>query len=158
MQALGTSPADTLQEEHQAATSLLQILDEEQACLLNAETESLAGLTQKKAALVGEMTELAKRRHQSLASAGLAPNESGMQNWIGSPASSPSAGRMWKALLSLIETAREKNRVNGLLIGKYLARNQSALKVLQGSPQGGGFYGPDGQATTRSTTRSLVVG
>jgi flagella synthesis protein FlgN len=158
MQELGNSPADTLQEEHRAATSLLQILDEEQACLLNAETASLEGLTQQKAALVGEMTELAKRRHALLARAGFTANEAGMQGWIGSPASSPSAGRMWKALLSLAENAREKNRVNGLLISQYMARNQNALKILQGSPQGGGFYGPDGQATTRSTTRSLVVG
>lgn len=158
MQELGTSPADTLQEEHRGATSLLQILDEEQACLLNADTETLGGLTQQKAALVGEMTELAKLRHALLAAAGFTANESGMQSWVGSPASSPAAGRMWKALLLLAESAKEKNRVNGLLLGQYMVRNQSALKVLQGNPQGSGFYGPDGQATTRSTTRSLVVG
>ena len=64
----------------------------------------------------------------------------------------------WSELLELIKAAKEFNRVNGLLISKHMIRNQNTLQVLQGPKQGGSLYGPNGQSTLTTPTRSLVIG
>jgi len=152
------SPADSLNEEHQAASSLLQILKQEQERLVEADIDGLVQLTEEKARLVTHMTDLAKRRHQTLAAAGFEASEAGMQAWLDASPNSTAARQAWKALLSLAESAKELNRLNGMLIGQHMARNQTALNVLQGAAQGGSFYGPDGQATTKPTSRGVIVG
>lgn len=152
------SPADTLKDEHQAAASLLQLLEKEQAQLIGANIEELSALTEEKAGIVEKMTKLAERRHQTLAAAGLTANEAGMQTWLKNTAKAADTQKLWNDLLALARSAKELNRLNGLLIAQYMARNQVALHTLHAPAQGSHFYGPDGQATARTTTRSLVVG
>jgi len=158
MHAPGTSPAHGLVEEQQAANSLLQLLKQEQDVLVNADVEGLIKLTEEKAKLAAHMTQLAKRRHRALGAAGFDETETGMQAWLSSPYASAAENKIWKELLAAMQSAKELNRVNGLLISQHMARNQSALSVLQGNAQGGTFYGPDGQATTKIGSTRLVVG
>jgi len=158
MHASGTSPARGLDEEQQAADSLLQLLKQEQDVLVNADVDGLVKLTGEKAKLAAQMSQLAKRRHGALTAAGFDATEAGMQAWLGSPWASADDNKAWKELLATMQSAKELNRVNGLLISQHMARNQSALGALQGSAQGGTFYGPDGQATTKIGSRRLVVG
>jgi flagella synthesis protein FlgN len=62
-------------------------------------------------------------------------------------------------LLEIAAQAKELNRVNGLLLGQHMARNQQALNILQGNNQPAGtIYGPNGQPTSAASTRRLVVG
>ncbi len=157
-------PDDSLQEEQQAARSLLDLLNQEQAILIGADIDSLPLITEQKAPIVSQMLELANRRHRALANAGHTPNETGMQAWIdtridGKPAY-PTALSTWTQLLAMARQAQEINRINGLLINTHMARNQSALNTLrvQTGNGGGNFYGPDGQATSRGRGRGLVVG
>lgn len=158
MHASGTSPAHGLDEEQQAASSLLQLLQQEQAVLVNADVDGLVRLTEEKAKLAGRMSQLAKRRHQALGAAGFEASEAGMQAWLASQAASAADRNAWNELLAVMQSAKELNRVNGLLIGQHMARNQSALNILHGNAQGGPIYGPDGQATTKIGSRRLVVG
>lgn len=158
MYAPGTGPADSLDEERAAAHSLVQLLKQEQTHLVNADVEGLSRLTEEKAGIAAQMSELAKRRHRMLAAAGFDASESGMQAWVNSPAASTAAGASWNALLDLAQSAKELNRVNGLLIAQHMGRNQAALNILHGNAQGGSFYGPNGQSTTKIGSRRLVVG
>jgi flagella synthesis protein FlgN len=151
------APADTLTQEIDTASRLLEVLAQEQSCLAEADAESVGRLTGEKARLVAAMAELAHRRHRALAAAGFAADETGMQRWAQGPAS-PAAKQGWARLLDLAREARELNRTNGLLINQQLARTQTALNVLQGDRQGGKLYGPNGQATGPAGSRSLVVG
>ncbi|KIF82166.1 flagella synthesis protein FlgN [Noviherbaspirillum autotrophicum] len=158
MHASGTSPAHGLDEEQQAANSLLQLLQQEQAALVNADVDGLIKLTGEKAKLAAQMTQLAKRRHKALAAAGFDATEAGMQSWLGSSGATTADNKVWTDLLAVMQAAKEHNRVNGLLISQHMTRNQNALNVLQGNAQGGPIYGPDGQATTKIGSRRLVVG
>lgn len=158
MHASGTSPAHGLDEERQAANGLLELLKQEQAVLVKADVDGLIRLTEEKAKLAARMSQLTKRRHQALGAAGFEASESGMQAWLASAGASAADNKAWHELLAVMQSAKELNRVNGLLIGQHMARNQSALNVLQGNTQGGPIYGPDGQATTRIGSRRLVVG
>jgi flagellar biosynthesis protein FlgN len=158
MQALGNSLAQSLGDELVAANALLQLLKQEQAQLINANVDELDKVTEEKTKIVARMTELAQNRHRALAAAGFEASEAGMQTWTKSPTALPAAGKSWNELLGIAQQAKELNRVNGLLIGQHMARNQKALNTLQGSPQGGTMYGPNGQSTSQPSSRKLVVG
>jgi flagella synthesis protein FlgN len=157
MDSFGTNPAGSLSEENKAARSLLQLLQQEQDRLVAAKIDGLVELTEEKAKIVTRMTELANLRHSALASAGFEPKETGMKAWLEKVASK-TISKSWTELLSLMRHAKEMNRTNGLLISKHLVRNQIALNVLQGTPQGGNFYGPDGQAKPYASARGLAIG
>ena len=157
-----SSPADTLLQEQRSAHTLIDLLHQEQALLIDADIDGLAIVTERKAPVVAEMVELANRRHRALAKEGHAATERGMQAWVaikhlGRPAY-PVAAACWTALLTMAKQAQEINRINGLLINTHMARNQSSLDMLQTRTGGGSFYGPDGQASSRSLGRGLVIG
>lgn len=158
MQNLGNSPADNLGEEFEAGKALLQLLRQEQEALINADIEGLTKVTEEKNKAVVRMSELAQRRHRALAGAGFDASESGMENWLKSPAVNAATSQSWKELLTVVREAKELNRTNGMLIGQHVARNQAALNILQGTPQAGNMYGPDGQSAGKTTSRKLVIG
>jgi len=157
MNQTGNSPARTLHEENRMAHELLDLLKKEQAQLIAADIDALTNLTEEKSRLVARMSELAANRHQVLAVSGYAGTEAGMQAWLESRQPG-AAHQSWQELLQLAKAAKEINRSNGLLIGKHLARNQSALNILTGGPQGQALYGPDGQSAVRTAVRGLAVG
>lgn len=158
MKEFGTSPAGSLVEEQKAAGYLLQILKQEQEKLVDASIDGLAALTEEKAKTVARMTELANWRHRALAAAGFEGKESSMQAWLESSPMLIEARKNWTDLLAIAQSAKELNRTNGLLINRHMVRNQNALNVLQGAPQGGNIYGPNGQTANKAKTRGLVVG
>lgn len=152
------SPTATLADETGAAGQLLQLLQQEQQCLVGGDVGGLEKLVAEKATLVGRMTELAQRRYRALADAGHEPSETGMKAWLEKSGAASDAKRAWNELLTTAESAKELNRVNGMLINQHLARNQGALNILQGTPQTGNLYGPNGQSTLGRGRRSLVIG
>jgi flagella synthesis protein FlgN len=156
--SFGTSPADSLSEEHKAVRALMQVLQQEQAQLVEANIEGVAALTEPKAQAAVRMAELANRRYQALRVAGFEPQETGMKAWLAAPGASLTASKSWQELMELAEAAKEINRVNGTLINKQMVRNQNALNVLQfGSLQGNNVYGPNGQTAQSSSGRHIVA-
>jgi flagella synthesis protein FlgN len=159
MQATGSNPAATLSDEIAASNELADVLRREQAALIAAEIDALPALTTEKAQLVARIAVLANARYQALAAAGFADEEEGMKAWVGTPTCPAAAAASWNALLHAARSAKELNRVNGLLIAKHLGRNQASINVLQqGSRQGPTLYGPNGQTSTGPGSRGLVIG
>lgn len=158
MRAAGTTPAATLRDEQIAAQQLIDLLAQEEACLISEDADALSKLTAEKSRIAVQMAGLAQRRHALLGTAGFEAAEGGMQGWLRSGNASEEDAGAWVALLSLAMTAKERNRVNGLLIGQHLARNQAALGILQGNAQGGAFYGPNGHSTSKIGSRGLAIG
>lgn len=158
MHAPAISPATTLVEELGAGRALLQLLKTEQDLLVNADVEGLNRAMSEKSQLVTKMSELALRRHRTLAAAGFEASEAGMQSWLKGQKTAQQAHQSWTSLIELAQLAKELNRTNGMLINQHMSRTQSALNVLQGAPEGGALYGPNGQATGPASGRRLVVG
>ncbi len=147
---------DTLDEERDAMRCLLGLIQQEQALLIEADIDGLNAITDEKAGTVARMSELVNTRLHALTAAGYPQSDAGMQAWLASQAAD--ATETWAELLALTQSAKEINRVNGLLINTHLTRNQVALNVLHGADQRSGFYGPDGQAKISVTARNLVIG
>jgi len=157
MQQTGNPPALQLGEEIAAGHALLQVLQQEQEHLIAADVDALGALTEEKSRLLARMGELAMLRQRAVAAAGFDDSEAGMQSFLEHAA--PSARADWEALIDIARQGKELNRVNGLLIGQHMSRNQAALNVLKGGDQpAGDLYGPNGQSAGQSASRRLVVG
>jgi flagella synthesis protein FlgN len=151
-----SDPASKLSLEKAALTRLVEKLRQEQVLLSQSTAEGMTDLISEKATIVAEMTTLAGNRHGVLAALGYADDEDGMQRWMNDKGSDEDKDN-WAALFELAQDAKELNRVNGILIGKKLSINQSALTILQGKTGAGNFYGPDGQSNIKSVGRRLGV-
>ncbi|RJG05931.1 flagellar protein FlgN [Noviherbaspirillum cavernae] len=158
MQSLGIGLGESLAEEYKAAQSLLDLLRQEQAFLIAADVDGLARLTEEKAGIAARMSALSSQRHRALAEAGVEATEPGMHAWANGTDAPADVRETWNGLLMLAQSAKELNRVNGMLINQHMARNQNALNVLHAAAQGGNFYGPDGQSTTKLGGRRLAAG
>lgn len=157
MQQIGNASMLQLDEEITAGRALLELLRQEQQYLINADLDALAQLTEEKSRLLARMGELAMQRQRALAAGGLDDSDAGMRSFL---AQAPAAIRAdWDMLISIAREGKELNRINGLLLGQHMSRNQAALNALKGGDQAAGtLYGPDGQASTQNGTRRLVVG
>jgi flagellar biosynthesis protein FlgN len=150
------SPIEFLCEEQDALKTLLCRLHDEQVVLSGAAVDDLFDLTTQKAAIVTRMVELASARHRSLAAEGFASDEVGMRAWLDKHRV-PSLVQVWTETLLLVQSAKELNRVNGVLIAKRLSRTQQTLSLLRAEPVPGMIYGADGQPKVVPTMRGLVV-
>ncbi|RAM66042.1 flagellar biosynthesis protein [Herbaspirillum rubrisubalbicans] len=150
------NPASKLKLEQAALSRLVEKLRQEQALLAEATAEGLTDIISEKASIVAEMSTLAGNRHLLLGQLGYSEDEAGMQKWMNEQGDETDKD-VWASMFELAQDAKELNRVNGLLIGKKLSINQSALTILQGKTSAGNFYGPDGQSSIKSSGRRLGV-
>ena len=150
------TPAFTLTEEQQATQRLVLVLQQEQDALAAGQPEEIAELITAKATIIATMATLAEQRHHTLAALNFDASEGGMQSWLDQNGSDTDK-QIWDDLFASAQTARELNRLNGVLIGKQMSINQNALQILQGKSQTGNFYGPDGQSSMSTTSRRLGV-
>jgi flagellar biosynthesis protein FlgN len=153
------SPLDTLHDEQQLVSSLLDLMKQEQQCLIGADIDGLNAITPRKAELMNELAVLANQRHQALTAAGFAAEETGMQEWV-AQAANRGAGAAWEQLLQLTREAKEVNRLNGTLINKQMTHNQNLINAMRQPANAGdaAVYGPTGQTAPGGPSRRFVVG
>ena len=155
-----SSPAATLMAECAAMQALLDLLTREQACLIAADAAGCAALLDDKAAQIAALSTLAARRHQQLAALGLPADEHGMRAWLRTDCRDANghAAQAWQTLLDITRAARQRNRINGLLLGQLAARNRQALDALAIHSDGDALYGPHGQTGVRSRSSTRWFG
>ena len=152
-----TTPASTLSDEIALTAELIGVLKEEQAHLVAADIKGLVAITEQKSRIVSNISALTMQRYSRLAQAGYKAMEGGMRAWLDANPHDPEYDQAWAELLKLAQSVKSLNNTNGILIGKHMVYNQNALNILRGT-QATGFYGPDGQATTKVQRRGVVVG
>lgn len=151
-------PSQYLAEEKQVTLRLVATLQQEQTLLSgNGDADEIPNVINEKAHIIAEMAGLADQRYKLLAAIGFPASENGMQSWLDQHGADTDK-KHWDELFELAQSARELNRVNGTLVGRQMAINQNALKILQGRSGGGSLYGPDGSASVSTSGRPLGVG
>jgi len=155
-----TTPLNSLREEEHIMATLLDVLKQEQRLLVAADVEGLPAITTRKTALVTQMTLLSAQRHRALAKCGFPAEEAGMDAWIAASGDErEESARLWQTLLEHTRSAKELNRVNGLLINKQMSHTQGALQALRPrNAPANSFYGPGGIATTVPRSRGFIAG
>ncbi len=151
------TPAQTLSQEQQAISLLITALQKEQTLLDQEKVDDLLILLTEKATIIAGMTKLAEQRFMALEAAGFPGSEEGMKQWVHAHGSIENK-QLLNDILPLAATAKELNRLNGLLIGKHMSHNQQILDAIQHALQGGKIYGPDGQSNIKTPGRQLGIG
>lgn len=154
-----TSPSTTLSLEHERIDALVELMKQEQQFLVAADADGLAQLTPRKAALVQELAQLSRERHAALAGAGFAASEAGMEPWLAAQGDE-AARSAWTRLLAHTAEAKELNRLNGMLVNRQMAHNQTVLNALRTPAAGAepGLYGAKGQTFGSGPSRGFVAG
>jgi flagella synthesis protein FlgN len=110
-------------------------------------------------ALVQELAQCSRERHAALGNAGFLAAEAGMEPWLAAQGDA-AARSAWSGLLALAAEAKELNRVNGMLINRQMAHNQTVLNALRtptAAPEST-LYGAKGQTFGSAPSRRFVVG
>jgi len=161
MSSPSSSPAFTLEQEISKTHQLLQMMQQEQGLLVKADIKGLDELVKSKSVVVEQLLELAKLRNKNLEAAGFKGKEASMQAWLDNLSASKNDRetyqKQWTELVTLTKSAKETNRINGLLIGSHMKRNQQAFNALNNATKGESLYGPDGQRGMDITARYLAT-
>ena len=155
-----TRPDATLTAEHERISALVELMKQEQQFLVAADADGLDALTPRKVVLVQELAQLSRQRHAALGGAGFISSEAGMEPWLAAQGDD-AARTAWAQLLALTSEAKELNRVNGMLINRQMAHNQTVLNALRTPTTGGAestLYGAKGQTFGSAPSRRFVVG
>lgn len=155
-----TRPNATLPFEHERIAALVELMKQEQQLLVAADADGVGALPPRKVALVQELAQLSRQRHAALGGAGFAASEAGMEPWLAAQGDDTARGA-WAQLLLLTAEAKELNRVNGMLINRQLAHNQTVLNALRTPTAGAAdstLYGSKGQTFGSAPSRRFVVG
>ncbi len=155
-----TQPTATLPAEYERISALVDLMKQEQQLLVAADALGVGELTSRKVTLVQELAQLSRERHAALGLAGYAASEAGMEPWLAAQGDE-AARAVWAQLLALTANAKELNRVNGMLINRQMAHNQSVLNALRTPTTGAAestLYGAKGQTFGSAPSRRFVVG
>lgn len=133
--------------------ALLKDLQEEQSALIGADLDKIERLIDQRMQLLQAVSAAAKVRYEALAAAGFQANEQGMSDWL-QQIDDTQVTSAWLAFQQQLIRAKELNRLNGMLIGKHMQRNQERLDVLQGKHAAPQMYGRNGQAQGIAQYRS----
>lgn len=134
--------------------AFVALLEQEQQCLLDQDSEQLLSLAETKNQSANKLTEIANVRRQYLQL-----NAAGLDTpaWLSKHA--PASRSIWEEIRELAARAHHLNQTNGEVIQLKLRSNQQALSVLLGANKSAaGLYGRDGQPSLSVSGRILGSG
>jgi len=156
MSTVATSRSISFEQDAKLLDSLLALLAREQSHLLKAEIEAIEAIIEEKSILLQQMNLAARSRYDALKNNGFDANEAGMDVWV-QRQGKQSLSTAWAKFQKALAEAKEMNRLNGMLISKNFNRNQELLNHLQGNTGSDSVYGRDGQAKSKTPTRSGLI-
>lgn len=141
-------------DEVQIVNKLLDTLAQEEQLLVTDGVDQLLELAKYKSQVVGDFAIASQERYALLTTMGYEPEDRSMQLLLEKQGDSQLL-QAWENFLMLVAAAKEKNRINGILLHKLSSRNQLALDVIQGR-KATTLYGPNGQKNSQSSFRTTV--
>lgn len=143
-----------LNHERAALRAFVDLLQKEQQCLLNQDSDELIRLADAKTLSANKLAELANARRQLQNSADAHLDTAA---WVLKHA--PSSRTAWDEIRKLAEHAHHLNQTNGEVIQLRIRSNQQALTALLGAAKNiAGVYGRDGQPNLGISGRTLGTG
>ncbi|HEX4917750.1 MAG TPA: flagellar protein FlgN [Limnobacter sp.] len=142
---------DNLAYECDLAMALVDVLLEEQACLIRMETSRLSELALTKEAMMLDLEKRYQASAEKAHQAGYASNLDGMAHWVDElSAFEPRLSGTYSTLRSTLSQAQRLNNTNGELVTEQLAGLQERIAILTAaavasqSPTASDTYGPKG--------------
>lgn len=146
-----------LTTERAALQQFIALLEQEQALLIENNTEALLTLSEQKSTRAMTLNELAEQRRTQLKKNIPELTVAALQQWLEDHTALGLS--LWTELRHLAERAQHLNSINGELILMKMRHNQQSLNVLNNAVNKASVYGPDGQTTfSPGSGRSLGNG
>lgn len=146
----------SFEEDARLMSTFLQILEREQESLITNDVVGVEKIVAEKSILLQKIDKVAKKRYALLAEHHFEANENGMVAWVIEQADAGLKKR-WDAFQQLLATAKEANRLNGVLINKHFNRNRQMLQGLQGAVKSNQVYGRNGQTQSFISSSGSVI-
>lgn len=141
--------------EAEIVMSLNKVLKSEQDALINNDLDVVENLLDQKSELLQTLSQSSLVRYKQLAKFGYVPNEIGMMAWLLKHVAKLAE---WEMLQNSLAAAKEFNRVNAILVTKFILRNQQSLAVLQKSNQQSNLYGANGLSMAHRFKSGSIFG
>jgi len=153
------SPADQqrlallIEAEAIQLQAFIEILDQEEALLIEGDTDALLALTQKKNDCYRQLQRLHADRGLLLGRLGRTPGDASIRELC---SALPRVLARWDEVLGLAGKARDRNEINGKLILERMAHNQAALSLLLSAADQPPLY--DTEGNTRAIGGGRMLG
>ena len=137
----------TIDAEANLVNQLQALLKEEQVALIDYDVDHVEQIVEKKTVLLQSLAEATQKRYDHLKSNGFIANEKGMANWLSQNQMQP-IQQAWKNMQETLLKCKELNRINAMLVSKFMVCNQNTLKAFQNNTnkQPVHLYGANGQS------------
>lgn len=132
-----------LTAERAALQKFIHLLEQEQALLVENDTDRLLEFVEQKSAQAISLSELAESRRSLLRENIPVFSAENILAWL--KANSAQGLSIWQEIRALAGRAQQINNTNGELIQMKLRHNQKSLAVLSNAVNKANLYGPDGQ-------------
>lgn len=149
--------ADSLQNEIDAISRLLEYLEQEHTALANSDPDVLNRVVNEKHEAIHRLESISKHREQCMLqqfgySVGLDADNPFEQN--------QTLASLWSKLVTLAQQCRDKNRINGAIVEGLSRQSRQALDILHGllpsNSANTGTYDHTGHTFNSSEKRSLT--
>lgn len=152
-----------LAEECELAMALVDVLLEEQACLVKLQTPELGNLALRKEAMMLELEKRYLANIQRAKAAGFQPDMDGLALWTDVMAAhEPRLLGTYSTLRSTLVHAQRLNKTNGELVNEQLAGLQERISILTAAavadqiPTASDTYGPKGGLSQSNLTGGVM--
>lgn len=146
-----------LEAERTALRGLAELLEREQALLVENQVDALPELAERKSALTLQINSLTEARVTVMRKLIPTLTADTVHDWLA--AHSKPALAVWEDITAMARRAQELNRVNAELLQMKWRHNQQTLTVLSNAANKPPVYGPDGQTSfTPGSGRTLGSG
>jgi flagellar biosynthesis protein FlgN len=146
-----------LAEECDIAMTLVDVLLEEQACLVKLETNRLSELSLKKEGMMVDLEKRFKTNVRNAQGAGFEPSMEGLALWVDQLAiEEPRLLGTYSTLRMTLQQAHRLNTTNGDLVTEQLMGLQQRIAILTAAaladqqPNSVNTYGPKGALSTNN--------
>ncbi|HIP53507.1 MAG TPA: flagellar protein FlgN [Chromatiales bacterium] len=152
-----TSFIHLIDREIACSLQLLEVLQEENAVLKEADTARLEELTVTKQDVLKELDTRVAAHNALLAELGLPPGREGTEKLLDFFVDDPHAEEKWNELQELAQAYRDLNEINGGIVALSQRHVRQALDILSGNGNvAGNTYNKGGE--TRSLADSQSIG
>lgn len=137
--------------------ALNDLLKSEQAALVRNNIEAIEESVEVKSRLIKRINTASRSRHAALLKMGFDESETGMIAWLSSM-NEEFLVKKWASIRELLHESKELNRLNAMLVNKFISRNQQTIEKIQRSSKQGTsqIYGPDGMKATKKPNGGSV--
>lgn len=145
--------AAILEREIELVSRFVGILNDEQQCLTQGNSDALPEITANKSALVEQLNALEGQRMDAIDLPGQPSDLPSMEKWLSNNAGDVASANAWQKLRELAREAKVLHELNGQLVATHLKNATEALTILTQQASQSTLYGASGQTTAATGSR-----